>query len=94
MALTKKQELERVKKQNRRLLKMIGDERQKVAGYEQVAQVNSAYISILLKRLGATEKNKVDIPASEVTEALTKYEARAVATENGFALYYDEVKVE
>jgi hypothetical protein len=90
MSLTKKQELERVKKQNRRLLKMIAEERQKVAGYEQVAQVNSAYISILLKRLGATEDNRVDIQASEVTEAMAKYEARALATENGFGLYYAE----
>ena len=94
MALTKKQELEKVKKQNDRLLKMIAEERQKVAGYEQVAQVNSAYISILLKRLGATEENKVDIPASEITEALEKYEARAIATDKGFALYYAEVKAE
>ena len=92
MAVTKKQELEKVKKQNDKLMKMIGEERQKVAGYEQVAQVNSAYISILLKRLGATEDNKVDIQASEVTEALAKYEARAVATEGGFGLYYEVVE--
>ena len=92
MALTKKQELEKVKKQNDRLLKMIAEERQKVVGYEQVAQVNSAYIAILLKRLGATEDNKVDIQASEVSEALTKYITWATATEGGFALYYDEVK--
>ena len=66
----------------------LSAEREKVAGYEQLAQVNSAYISILLKRLGATEDNKVDVPATEITEALEKYEARAIATENGFALYY------
>lgn len=92
MAVTKKQELEKVKKQNDKLMKMIGEERQKVAGYEQVAQVNSAYISILLKRLGATEDNKVDIQAAEVSEALTKYEARAVAIDGGFGLFYEEVK--
>ena len=87
MALTKAQELAKAKKQNDSLLKKLADERQKVAGYEQVAKVHSAYISILLKRLGATEDNKIDIKASEVTEALTTYEARAVATEGGFALY-------
>jgi hypothetical protein len=92
MAVTKKQELEKVKKQNDKLMKMIGEERQKVAGYEQMAQVHSAYISILLKRLGATEDNKADIQASEVTEALAKYEARAVATEGGFGLYYEVVE--
>ena len=88
MAETKKQELANVKKQNERLMKMVAEEREKVRGYEQVAKVNSAYISILLKRLGATEKHKVDIQAAEITEALSGYEARAVATENGFALYY------
>ena len=90
MALTKKQELEKVKKQNQKLVKMLADEREKVAGHEQVAKVNCAYISILLKRLGATEDNKVDIKATEITEALEKYEARAEAIEGGFALYYAE----
>lgn len=94
MALTKEQELAKVKKQNGRLLKMVAEERGKVAGYEQVAKVNSAYISILLKRLGATEDNKIDIKASEVTEALDKYGTWAIATGDGFALYYTEPKDE
>jgi hypothetical protein len=90
MAETKKQELARVQKQNERLMRMVAEEREKVRGYEQVAKANGAYISILLKRLGATEGNKVDIQATEITEALTKYEARAIATESGFSLYYSE----
>lgn len=65
-------------------------EKEKVAGYEQVAKMNSAYIAILLKRLGATKDNKVIIPASEVTEALTKYGTWATAAGEGFALYYTE----
>jgi hypothetical protein len=77
-------------KQKEKLKQMLMEERQKVAGYEQIAQVHSAYISILLKKLGATEDNKVEIKASEVTEALGKYEARAEATEKGFSLYYTE----
>jgi hypothetical protein len=88
--MKKKQKLVKAKAQKARLMKMITEEREKVAGYEQVAKVNSAYISILLKRLGATEDKKVDIPATEITEALEKYEARAIATEGGFALYYAE----
>ena len=72
------------------LKRMIQVEREKVAGYEQLAKVHSAYISILLKKLGATEDNKVEIKATEVTEALEKYEARAIATESGFALYCTE----
>lgn len=59
----------------------------KIAGYEEVAQVHSAYISILLKKLGATEDNMVTITPSEVTEALKKYEARAVNTGEGWGLY-------
>lgn len=78
-------------KQKEKLIQMLKTEREKVKGYEQIAKVHSAYISILLKKLGATEENKVDIPASEVTEALARYETRAAATEKGFGLYYEEI---
>lgn len=67
-------------------------ERQKVAGYEQVAQVQSAYISILLNKLGATEDNAIAITAPEVAEALKKYEARAKQTEEGYSLYCEVVE--
>ena len=79
-------------KQKEKLKQMLMTEREKIAGYEQLAKVHSAYISILLKRLGATEDNMIAITASEVTEALEKYEARAVATEDGFGLYLEEAK--
>ena len=88
---TKKQELERVKKQNKKLLKMINDEREKVAGYEQIAKVHSAYISILLKKLGATKDNIITITAEEVREALRKYEARAMLAEEGYRLYCEVI---
>ena len=77
-------------KQKDKLKRMLIAEREKVEGYEQIANVHSAYISILLKRLGATEDNKVDVQAAEIAEALEKLEARAVATESGFGLYYAE----
>lgn len=64
-------------------------EKEKVAGYEQIAKVHSAYIAILLRKLEATEDNPINIKASEVTEALTMYESRAVATKEGFGLYYE-----
>ena len=92
MALTKKQELANVKKQNERLLKMVGEAREKVAGYEQIAKVHSAYISILLNKLGATKDNMITITASEVTEALKKYEARAMSTEEGYSLYCEVIE--
>ena len=85
--MKKKQKLVKSKAQKERLLNMVSEARQKVAGYEQLAKVHSAYISILLKKLGATEDNMLIITAEEVTEALTKYEARAIPVENGFGLY-------
>lgn len=85
--ITKKQQLQNEKNRNRRLMKMLTAEREKVEAYEQIAQMHSAYISILLKKLGATEDNMVTITPSEVTEALKKYEARAVNTGEGWSLY-------
>lgn len=91
--LTKKQKLQKEKNRNHRLLKMIAEERAKVAGYEQIAKVHSAYISILLQKLGATKDNMITITAGEVKEALRKYEARAMPAEDGYSLYC-EVKDE
>ena len=91
--LTKKQKLQKEKNRNHRLLKMIADERAKVAGHEQLAKVHSAYISILLQKLGATKDNMITITAGEVKEALRKYEARAMPAEDGYSLYC-EVKDE
>lgn len=90
----RKIERQRIKAWHKYYEKRIAEEKGKRSGYEELAIVHSAYISILLKKLGATEENKVDIKASEITEALSKYEARAVATEGGFGLYYEEVKEE
>lgn len=85
---TNKQKLKQEKNRNHKLMKMVSDERQKVAGYEQLAKVHSAYISILLKKLGATKDNMITITAAEVTEALQKYEARALPNNDGsFGLY-------
>lgn len=91
MALTKMQELEKVKKQNNKLMKMVAEEREKVAGYEQIAKVHSAYISILLKELGATEDNMITITASEVKDALEHYETRAIPNVDGSYSLYCEV---
>ena len=90
--MNKKNKVKRInaKAQKARMLNDVKEAKERVAGYEQMAQVQSAYISILLKRLGATEDNKVDIKATEVAEALEKYEERAIATEEGFALYLVE----
>ena len=90
--LTNKQKLKKEKEKNRRLLNMIADERAKVAGYEQIAKVHSAYISILLIELGATKDNMITITASEVKEALEKYETRAIQVDGGYSLYFEGYK--
>ena len=78
-------------KQKEKLKQMVKTEREKVAGYEQIAKIHSAYISILLNELGATKDNPITITASEVTEAVKKYEARAMPVENGYGLYYEVI---
>lgn len=85
--ITKKQQLQNEKNRNRRLMKMLTAERERVEAYEQIAQVHSAYISILLKKLGATEENMITITSSEVKEALKNNEARAVKADDGWGLY-------
>ena len=93
--LTKKQRLQKEKNKNQRLLKMIADERSKVAGYVEIAKVHSAYIAILLKKLGATTAdNAITFTASDVSEALLKMESRAMQTEGGFSLFCEEVEIE
>ncbi len=92
---TTKQKLAQEKKKINKLMKMIGEERQKAAGYEQVAKVHSAYISILLKKLGAIDNNNsVTITQTEVKEALKKYEARAMVepTNNSYKLYCEVIE--
>lgn len=74
-------------KQKEKLKEMLLVEREKIKGYDQIAQVHSAYISILLKKLGATKDNAVAFTDSEIKEALKKYEARAIRAENGWGLY-------
>ena len=92
MALTTKQELEQERKRNDRLLKMVKAEREKVAGYEQVAKVHSAYIAIFLKKLGANRSNAVCIRAEEVADALKSLETRAISGEDGaWHLYFEMV---
>jgi len=78
-------------KQKEKLKQMLITEREKVKGYEQIAQINSAYISILLKKLGATEDNPIIITPKDVKEATTSLEARAMINEEGgYGLYVED----
>lgn len=72
--------------------RLLAAEREKVAGHEELAKVHSAYITILLNKLGATEENKVTITDEEIKEALVRYEARAVKAEGGWSLYCEAIE--
>lgn len=87
MARKKKQKLIQQKAQKEMLVRKMREAREQVMGYEQLARVHSAYIAILLKKLGATEDNAVTITASEIREALEKCETRVKAAEGGFSLF-------
>ena len=92
MAITKKQELQNEKNKNYKLMKMIGDEREKVAGYEQIVKLYGAYVAILLEKLGATQDKPVNISKADATDGMSRIEARAMPSEDGWCLYCEVVK--
>ena len=73
---------------------LIAMESEKRRGFEELAMVHSAYITILLRKLGATEDKMITITADEVREAMAKYEARAVPADGGFGLYCEVIAEE
>ena len=87
----RKLEKQRIKAWHKYYEACIAEEKDKRVGYEELARVHSSYISILLNKLGATKDNMITITASEVTEALTRYEARAVPNGDGSYSLYCEV---
>ena len=89
MKLTKQQRLEMEEKKNAKLVKMVNAEREKVAGYEQLAKLHVAYIAYLLQKLGATRENPVAITKDDVAEAM-KLEVRGTPDGEGFKLYIAE----
>ena len=89
MKLTKQQRLEIEERKNAKLLKMVNDEREKVAGYEQIAKLHAAYIAYLLQKLGATKETPVTITKDDVAEAM-KLEVRGATCNEGFKLYIEE----
>lgn len=94
MSKKAREQKRRTRAWHRHYEELIAIERGKVAGYEQIAKMHSAYISILLKRQGATKNNVITITASEVKEALEKYEVRAIPTEDGYSLYCEVINDE
>lgn len=79
-------------KQKEKLKKMLIAEREKVKGYEEIAKLHSAYITILLRRLNATEDKPVTISADDVKNAVSRYEARAFKNDlEGWSFYVEEL---
>ena len=88
----RKAERQRIKAWHKYYEACIAEEKEKRVGYEELARVHSAYISILLKKLGATEDNMIVIKPREVMETLDKDEVRVLYTpmEDSYSLYYIE----
>ena len=81
--------LEAEERKNAKLLKMVNDERERVAGYEQLAKLHAAYIAHLLQKLGATKETPVTITKDDVASAM-KLEVRGAPCIEGFKLYIEE----
>ena len=89
----RKIERQRIKAWHKYYEACIAEEKGKRVGYEELARVHSAYISILLNELGATKDNMITITASEVKDALEHYETRAIPNVDGsYSLYYEVVE--
>ena len=83
MKLTKQQMLEAERRKNETLRKMVGETREQVAGYEQLAKLHAAYIAFLLQKLEATKDNPIAITKEDVAEAM-KLEVRGLPDAEGF----------
>ncbi len=86
--------LEQAEKRRDALSKMVNVEREKIKGYEEIARLHSAYISILLQKLGATKDSPITITKEDVAEAMQKYEARALyePTDNCWKIYCEVIE--
>jgi hypothetical protein len=73
------------------LRRIIDTERTRHKAYEQIVNGYSAYIAILLDKLGATKDNAITITAEEAAEALKKYETRGIPIDGGFSLYCEVI---
>lgn len=94
MSKKAREQKKRVRAWHRYYEELIAAERGKVKGYEELAHLHSAYISILLKKLGATKDNMVTITASEIMETLSKDEVRVIPAEDGCRLYCEVIAEE
>ena len=82
----------KLKEQNEKLIRMLESEKQKAKAYNKIFQIHSAYVAILLKKMGADKDNAVTLTTEEVMSAKEKLEARAtVEAEGVYKLFYEEI---
>lgn len=77
---------------NDNLRKMNEELRLTVEGHKELAKVFTAYIALLLKRVGATEEEPMLITEEDVKYALEHYETRAIL-QNGEKMLFCAEKV-
>ena len=89
MKPTMKQRFDAECMRNEKLIQMVEAEREKVAGYEQLAKLHAAYIAFLLQKLGATKDNPITITKEDVAGAM-ELEVLGLPDSEGFKLYIEE----
>lgn len=89
MKLTLKQRYDAECMRNEKLIQMVEAEREKVAGYEQLAKLHAAYIAFLLQKLGATKEAPVTITKEDAAEAM-KLKVLALPGSKCVGLYVEE----
>lgn len=89
MKPTMKQRFDAECMRNEKLIQMVEAEREKVAGYEQLAKLHAAYIAFLLQKLGATKDNPITITKEDVAGAM-ELEVLGLPDGEGFKLYIEE----
>ena len=90
----KAKEAARRKRQNEKLRKMYEDKRREVAGHEELASIQTTYIAILLKKLGATKESPVTITKDEVSAIFAKDIVRVGFESVGVFKFYIEEESE
>ena len=89
MKPTMKQRFDAECMRNEKLIQMVEAEREKVAGYEQLAKLHAAYIAFLLQKMGATKDNPITITKEDVAGAM-ELEVLGLPDGEGFKLYIEE----
>ena len=82
--------MEKMLKKLEKMKQRYETECEKVKAYEQIIQIHSAYLGILLKALEATDKKPFEYTHEAVTEAMENIVVMSAPTEKGFKLFYVE----